>query len=373
MRIGIDCRLGGKTHAGIGRYIQNLVSRLPALAPKVTWIYFCSDQAQAEELLLGVDRRNVEIVITPVRHYSVAEQLQMPSFFQAATLDLLHVPHFNVPLKYSGKLVVTIHDLLWHEYKGQGVTTLSPAKYWFKYAAYRWVATQAVRKAQAILVPAQTIQDTISRYYPQAAAKVVVTKEGAGQVFLVTGARKRAKRKPSRKLVYVGSLYPHKNVKLIIDALTVLKEYSLTVVGARTVFRDQVEAYARDKGVEQHVKFAGYLPDEKLLEEYESALALVQPSFSEGFGLTGVEAMAAGVPVLASDIPIFQEVYQDAALFFDPHSVESFVKAVQKLQKLESNHQESLVKKGLKIAQSYSWDAMAEQTLAVYQKVLQVK
>jgi glycosyltransferase involved in cell wall biosynthesis len=370
MRIGIDCRLGGKTHAGIGRYIQNLVSRLPVIAPEIEWIYFCSDQSQAAELLADIKPGLVKVVITPVRHYSLAEQLKMPRFFSEEKLDLLHVPHFNIPLWYSGKMVVTIHDLLWHEYKGQGVTTLSPEKYWFKYLAYRWVATQAVRRSQAILVPARTIHDTIVRYYPEASSKVVITKEGASQTFLKAGQKKGAPKKEQtrRNLVYVGSLYPHKNVNVVIDALLGLNEYTLTIVGARTVFRDQVEAYARKKGVVKQVRFAGYLSDQELLKEYENALALVQPSLSEGFGLTGIEAMAAGIPVVASDIPIFQEIYQDAAQFFDPHSVDSFVAAVQRLAVADRS---LIIKKGFEIARQYSWDQMAAQTLGVYKKVLQ--
>jgi glycosyltransferase involved in cell wall biosynthesis len=368
MRIGIDCRLAGAQHAGIGRYIQNLVVRLVSRTDshKVEWFLFFHDQSQAREVLgryfAGL-QKNSALVFIPIRHYSIAEQMKLPGIFAQAKLDLLHVPHFNVPLMYRGKLVVTIHDLLWHEYRGAQVTTLKPWQYWFKYLGYKWVTAQAVRKAQAILVPARTIQRTLERYYPWTSSKTIVTKEGVETPAQVAPASSPTK----KQLLYVGSLYPHKNIRLVIEALKKLPQYSLLIAGARNVFQEQIKTYVKLQGVTQQVEFLGYVPDQELNKRYHQVTALVQPSLSEGFGLTGVEAMAQGVPVLASNIPIFQEIYGDAAVFFDPRSVESFVKAVDKL---ENANRQTVIKRGLKQVEQYSWDAMAEQTFQVYQRVL---
>jgi glycosyltransferase involved in cell wall biosynthesis len=368
MRIGIDCRLAGAQHAGIGRYIQKLVEQLVTrkYKPEVVWVLFFHDQAQAQEVLgKKFDRMSKaeQLVYIPIRHYSVAEQSQLPQVFHRAKLDLLHVPHFNVPVLYRGKLVVTIHDLLWHEYRGAQVTTLKPWQYWFKYLGYKWVAAQAVKKANLILVPAKTIQKTLERYYHKSASKIVVTKEGVDPIAVAPAVPKSQ----ARQLLYVGSLYPHKNVRLVIDSLKQLPGYTLLIVGARNVFQDQVKAYVKQHNLEKRVVFLGYVSDQELAKVYHQVEALVQPSLSEGFGLTGVEAMAHKVPVLASNIPIFQEIYGDAATFFNPKSSESFVKAVQKLATI---NKQTVIKRGLKQVEQYSWQRMADETFTAYQKVL---
>lgn len=379
-RIGVDCRLSGPQHAGIGRYIENLVTRLPNLAPEVHWIYFFTDQSQADHILSQVQTSQtskiapkVTAVLAPHRHYSMAEQLKMPGIFEQQHLDLLHVPHFNLPLRYKGRVVITIHDLLWHEYKGTTVTTLPAWQYWLKYNVYLYTVTQAVKRASTILVPAETIHQTVVRYYPSTASKVVVTKEGIDEHFLelchkITSTKKSpAQQNSTLKLLYIGSLYPHKNVRLVIEALHQLPNYELLIVGTRNVFQEQLRQVVHQHGLDKQVQFLGFVPDAELVRLCQTCQALVQPSFSEGFGLTGVEAMAAQLPVLASDIPIFREIYQDAAIYFDPYSVPAFVQAVQTLA---SSDQHQLIQRGYHIAQQYSWDKMAEETWHVYQQAL---
>lgn len=367
MRIGVDCRLSGPQHAGIGRYITNLITRLPTLDSHITWVFFVADDAQAEAVK---NFTNVEIITVPIRHYSLQEQLQLPKIFHQAKLDLLHVPHFNVPLGYTGPLIVTIHDLLWHEYRGLSVTTLSASKYWLKYAAYRWITTKAITRAKTILVPTKVIKNTVGKYYPSAEEKVVVTYEGVSGAFLNRRFDKKVPNqlpKDKKILLYVGSLYPHKNVSLVINALPQLSEYHLALVGARNVFQDQIRKQVNQLGVTSQVSFLGYLSDAELAPFMSRSHALIQPSLSEGFGLTGIEAMAAGLPVIASDIPVFKEIYGRAAIFFDPHSVTEFVAAIKRLssmdrQKLSIDSQQQ--------SHKFSWDAMAVQTLKEYRRLV---
>lgn len=366
--VGVDCRLAGLRHAGIGRYTQNLIQRLPQLDSKIEWVFFFHDKNQVREVLKETPtvKSKVRIVLAPIKHYSIKEQLLLPGIFSQERLDLLHVPHFNVPLLYSGKIVVTIHDLLWHQQRGLGVTTLKPWVYWLKYFSYRYVTRQAVSKAKAVLVPANTIKKTLDYYYPSIKNKVVVTPEGIGQVFLTKQFPNKSS-KITRQLVYTGSLYPHKNLQLVLQALIGLPDYQLLVVGSRNVFLEKMKQQATNLGVSHQVKFAGFLSDEELVADYQSSLALVQPSLSEGFGLTGLEAMAVGLPVLASDIPIFREIYQNAATYFDPHSPASFIKA---LAKLEKSDRSQIIKNGRQVASQYSWDKLAQQTLEIYQQAL---
>jgi glycosyltransferase involved in cell wall biosynthesis len=385
LRIGIDCRLAGWQHAGIGRYVENLITRLPTEiinrdgeAQPVTWVLFFHDEQQAKEIKKTWSE-NVELKFVPVRHYTLKEQLILPKLFAAEKLDLLHVPHFNIPWFYRGKIVVTIHDLLWHEQRGNHVTTLNPLLYWLKYWFYLLTVQFAVTKAEKIFVPAQTILETVKRYYPSVAAKIVVTVEGVGSSYLKTAQtlsegrlpnHKTTKSSPTLKLVYTGSLYPHKNVSLVLQALQQHPEWHLTLVGARTVFQDKINRRISELNITSQVTLAGYLTDQELIDLYQASDALVQPSFSEGFGLTGVEAMATGTIVLASDIPIFHEIYQSVALFFNPHSVAHFGVVAQYLTQMTSKAREQRRRAGLTLAQTYRWPTLAKQTVAEYSQVL---
>lgn len=363
-RIGLDCRLAGTKHAGIGRYISELIRHLlPLLKQQTTLVLFFFDQTQAKEVL-GQDIRHprLELIYAPIKHYGWQEQWRMPKVFAAAKLDLLHVPHWNVPLAYRGKLIVTIHDLLWHEQRGLHMTTLKPWQYLFKYLFYLLIVRQATRRATAIIVPAQTIADTVGKYYPSCRHKITVVKEGVAPAYQFTATAGKSSRK---QLIYTGSLYPHKNLQLVIRALHKLPKYQLVVVGARNVFQDQIRQLVARHKVKAQVKFLGFVEDRKLIQLYSKASALVQPSLSEGFGLTGLEAMAAGLPVLASRIPIFAEIYQDGAIFFDPHDQDSFLSAVRELE-LADRHE--LRQKGQAVAAAYSWQQMATDIAAIYDK-----
>jgi len=362
MRIGIDGRLSGSRHAGIGRYVENLLQRLPLVAPEIEWTFF---YAEKNQLQFAERFKNVKLVYAPIKHYTLAEQWQLAPIFDQADLDLLHVPHFNAPLAGNCPLVITIHDLLWHEFKGAQVTTLPTWLYWPKYLGYRLISSQAVKRAAAILVPAETVKKTVIKYYPKSESKIKVTKEGVTASFF---QKENSTSKPEPLLVYLGSLYPHKNVAVVIRALKELPRYQLVIVGARNVFQEQIREVVRQNKVESQVEFAGYLEDVAVAKLLSQATALVQPSLSEGFGLTGVEAMAAGVPVIASDIPIFREIYHSAALFFDPTSPTAF--ATQVRAAAQSSVRQSMIKAGTQTVKEYDWGTMVNETLAVYRQVL---
>jgi glycosyltransferase involved in cell wall biosynthesis len=360
MKIGIDCRLAGKKHAGIGRYIEELVMRVTKES-SIQWVLFFYEKDQ----LNIKETRNVKIVLAPIRHYSLAEQMMMPSIFSNEHVDLLHVPHYNVPILYTGKIVVTIHDLLWHFQPNSTSTTLSPLMHAIKYQAYKAVSKHAVFSAQRILVPAETVKQQITEIFPDLEQdKILVTYEGVGEAFVHANLQKKLS---TKTLIYTGSLYPHKNVMLVVRALKELPEYKLVISSARTVFVDQFMRDVERMGLSERVLHLGRLSDQDLLEQYSQCAALVQPSFSEGFGLTGIEAMASGLPVLASHIPVFDEVYKNSYLSFDPKSVHSFVNAVQKL---ENSKRSELIENGKNVARMYSWDKMATQTLEMYKSLL---
>lgn len=379
--IGIDARLCGSQHAGLGRYIKNLVLHLPFVLPNnYQLVYFFADKTQWSEVLQGLASLNlshkisvqeifsrIKIVITPVRHYSLSEQWRMPQFFTAEKLDLLHVPHFNAPL-FTGKakLVLTIHDLLWHQKKGLQMTTLSAWQYHLKHFFYRLVVKTAIAKATLIITPSKVSEQVINYFYPKAKNKVRVIYNGATDFSLIK-AKKPSTVLPPKYLLYVGSLYPHKNVALLLHSLQSQTALNLVIVSARDAFWQKLQKQINQSHLAKRVFFLGRVTDEQLKYLYKHAQALVQPSLSEGFGLTGIEALSLGTKVLASKIPIFSEIYGQAFFAFDPLSVESFLQALALSQKTADS---VFAQRAKKQAGHYNWQQFSQQVATSYQQIL---
>ncbi len=364
-KIGIDCRLAGVAHSGIGRYIAQLIKSLLVVDQVNHYVLFFHDQKQADEVLTGVKNTNYEIKLTPIKHYTLREQLLMPLYFAQAKLDLLHVPHFNVPVFVNVPLIVTIHDLLWHEQRGSEVTTLSAGQYQLKYWFYQKVVKAAMEKSRLIIVPSETVKQTITKFYPDFQNKFTTIYEGVTQL---PQPVKLNQTLPAKFLLYVGNLYPHKNVNIILKALQKQTDWHLVVCGARDVFTSQLLDQAKNLGVSAQITHLGYVTDSELHYLYQQAMALVQPSKSEGFGLTGIEAMSAGCPVIASRIEIFAEVYRDAALFFDADDAAELIDCVKKLS--DKLVRQKLQRQAAALLKIYEWNQTAQHTLDLYNQIL---
>jgi glycosyltransferase involved in cell wall biosynthesis len=379
-RVGIDCRLFGSKHAGIGRYIENLVFYLLLFKTNYFWILFFHDKEQISEFKQKIAKffnndfkvgdldKNIKIVLAPIKHYSLKEQFALPKIFQKENLDLLHVPHFNAPIFYSGKLILTIHDLLWHEMRGSRVTTLPMWKYYLKYWFYLFVVKINLKKALKIVVPAETTKKTILRIYPKIKGKIVVALEGV--FFKKTKQNNQVQLDlPKKYLLYVGSLYPHKNVDLILDNLKKI-DYNLVVVSTRSVFLEKFRQKIIELNLENKVLILERLKDDDLIFCYQNARALVQPSLSEGFGLTPLEAMFYQTLVLVSDIPIFREVCGEIPFYFNPKSSKSFLDALDKMEKINRSNRLEL---GKNWVGKYSFRDMVLEIYQLYQNVLYEK
>lgn len=382
-RIGIDVRLWGVRHAGIGRYTEELVKNLQAIDKKNKYVLFC----RREDLEKIPGAPQWDKIIADVPHYSVREQIELPGIFSKHKLNLLHVPHFNIPILYRGKFIVTIHDILWHEFRGTDITTLPPPLYFIKHFGYRLVMRNAVRRAERIITPTNTIKNKLVEKFSIPLDKIVVTHEGVSPHFDISIYRNRKrfvssilKRYEIEKpyILYVGSLYPHKNINQLVLAIRQLnniyhlsRPLRLVVVSSRNVFLDRLRNFVIQNRVEDVVRFVGFVPDEDLLALYNNAEAFVFPTHSEGFGLPGLEAMSAGTPVVCSDIPVLHEVYDGAALYFnprDPNDIAEKIKLILSNKKLRAQ----LINKGRRQVKKYSWRKMAEETLVVYAKALEV-
>lgn len=364
MKIGIDARLWGTKHTGIGRYTKELINNLQLVDTANDYVIFCKKE----------DIDNIKVpkgwkkVIANIPHYSLNEQITLPGIFSREALDLLHVPHFNTPIFYNKPFVITIHDILWHKKQNSKATTLNPLVYSVKQLGYKIILNHSIKHSKKILVPSITVASEIIKEFALSEEKVVVTYEG---IPLHKGNQKERKITKTRTpyLLYVGNLYPHKNAKKLIEAMEkVKKPTELVIVCGRNVFLDRFKKELNAQSVKDRIKLLGYVSDEKLASLYKNAEAFVFPTLHEGFGLPGLEAMTYGTAVICSNIPVLKEIYGNAAFYLDPHNVQDIAKKINKALN-DKNLRNDLIKKGKVQIKKYSWRKMAQQTLNTYMEM----
>lgn len=371
LRIAIDARMYGLEHAGIGRYILNLVNQIEKIDKKNEYFIFLRKKYYQK---LRFKSKRFKKVLVDIPHYSFKEQIVLPLQLIKLRPDLVHFPHFNVPIFWRGKYVVTIHDLIKHESRGVETTTRPTPLYWFKYIIYQLTVFSAIKRAQKIITPSKWWKKELIKRYRLKPAKIVVTYEGAGE-FLgkkpsLSGQAALKKYGISKPFViYTGSLYPHKNVLRLVKAVIRLNEQgeklSLVIACARNVFLERFKREVEKVKGFNLVVLAGFVPDKELMALYQEAEAFITPSLLEGFGLPGLEAMAVGLPVISSDASCLPEIYEKAAIYFDPLDVEDIAKKIKKVRR-DKEIREELIKEGFGQVKKYSWQKMAERTLKVY-------
>lgn len=366
MIIVIDGRLYGLENAGLGRYINNLVSELVKIDKKNSYVLLLRKK-YFDSLELP---KNWKKVLVSFGHYSFGEQLILPNLIKKEKPDLVHFPHFNVPVLYSGRYIVTIHDLLMHKQIGLAATTLPAPIYYIKRLAYRFVFDCAVRKSKAIIVPSNAIKDQLNDEYEDVSKKTYVTYEGLDNKILNTKEIKIS----SPYFVYAGNAYPHKNLKKLIQAMVQLnknrdKKIMLVIASARNVFTKRVERMIAKLKVGNLIKLLGFVPDNQLGGLYKNSLGFTFPSLSEGFGLPGLEAMDAGTILLASDIPVFREIYESNAINFNPQDSSSIKNAMEKVLEMDPVERKKRINEGQVFAKKYSWATMAKETVEVYKSI----
>ena len=300
MRIGIDARFFGSIGKGLGRYTQKLIENLVLIDSKNQYRIFLQ-KSNWDYLKLG---KNFKKVLADVPWYSFSEQVTLPKIFRSQNLDLLHVPHFNVPIFYNppgfnllglhersefkGEFIVTIHDLIHHQFAETSTTARNLLIFKAKRLAYRQVIAHAIKKSAKIIVPSKNIKEEVISTFRIDPSKVVVTYEAAEEEYF-----------DNQKL-------ETRNLKLIL-------------VCPRDVFWKRLQEGIKEEDVEDQVALTGYIPARDLASTFRQAKAYVFPSFAEGFGIPGLNAMASGLPVVCSNIQTLKEIYSDAALYFDPN------------------------------------------------------
>jgi len=376
MKIGIDARFLGPKGKGLGRYTQKLIEELEKIDGQNQYVIFLRRQNWNE---FKPSSPNFKKVLADCRWYSLGEQIFLPIKIYQQKIDLMHFPHFNVPVFYFGKFIVTIHDLILRHFKTQRATTRSAFVYWFKGLGYRLVIWLAVKRAQKIITVSNYVKKDIVNTFNIDPDKVAVTYEGAPTRSLkvkVQNSKLVLERYKINRpyFLYVGNAYPHKNLEKLIEALGILiekygQDLRLVLVGEDDYFYHRLKKVIlpilQSMGKMNNIIFAGFVDDENLSVLYQSAELYVFPSLCEGFGLPPLEAMACGLPVVCSGATCLPEILGEAALYFDAKDPEDMAKRIDQAL-IDEGLRQNLISRGYEQIKKYSWQRMAQETLRIY-------
>ncbi len=368
MRIGIDARMYSTSFTGIGRYVFELVRQLTAIDKTNEYVLFMNRPEYDD---YKPRSKRISKVLVNARHYSFAEQTRYLYKLYGEKLDLMHFTHFNAPIFYRGKSIVTIHDLTLSFFPGKKMNS------WKHRKAYQLVLKRSVKHAGKIIAVSEHTKKDLIEITGADPSKIKVIYEGVDEQFKPRpdkSAIKNLIRKygiTREYILYTGVWRSHKNVVNLIKAFALLKtadEFSpqLVITGEEDPHYPEVRRSVRELGLEHDVIFPGLVPEDELVALYQAAYLYAFPSLYEGFGLPPLEAMRCGTPVVASSNSCIPEICgEENALFFDPLDPEDIANAIRKVLLNEELRQE-LRARGLRHSRKFSWLKMAEETLMLY-------
>lgn len=359
MKIVIDARESGTS---TGRYIDKLVENLQKIDRINQYIVLYLPH-RFNEVTLSAD--NFIKVKTRYKEFTFGEQIGFVRQLYGLKADLVHFGMIQQPILYFKKSITTMHDLTTVRFRNPAKSRIH---YWLRLPPY-WLVIQLVaRRAKAIITPSTYVLEDVRKFTKHRPKNGVVTHESADVI--ADKSEPIAELQGKQFIMYVGRPTPHKNLERLIDAFAIIQknipELRLVLAGKKDPLMEGHESYAKDKSI-KNVTVTGFVSEGQLRWLYENTACYTFPSLSEGFGLPGLEAMKHGAPVASSKATCLPEIYGDAATYFSPYSSIEMAQVIEDVivhKKLKA----SLIAKGKKQAAKYSWQRMAEQTLAVYKK-----
>lgn len=353
MRILIDGVAFQNRQSGIQRYYVEMLRRLPECEP--TFFINGTATAPVPEKIPVVPRREYFPVPTwnvPLRAWRKLNRRWRPTPLPKA--DVFHSTYFTRSPQSGLPEVVTVHDMV-HEC--------------FPYHFIGDVNADIVRhkdcilNAAAIIAISAATRDDLLSIYPEVGGRVHVIHHGAEHLRSSLLPASTASGPPY--VLYVGDRGGYKNFSTLIGALGESEwpvEIRLKVVGWEFTHAERL--FFRQRGVESQVLHVGHVSDAELLALYQQAEAFIIPSMCEGFGFPLVEAQAAGVPVVASNIPVFREIGGTGVCYFAPLNPTELARSVNKA--LTPSWRKQAIESGRQNITRFSWDKCAQKTAAVF-------
>jgi glycosyltransferase involved in cell wall biosynthesis len=367
VRIAIDAR---KLHDyGIGTYVRNLIHWLGKLGGSDTYILLCQRSDLAYVRSLGPQFEALE---ETAANYSVREQVTIPLALARARVDLFHAPHYVVSPLIRCPFVVTIHDCIHLRFPEYLPNRLA-------YAYARTMMRGSARRARRVLTVSQASKQDILHYLHVPAEKVEVIYNGLDERLAAAPTPEAMSRVRERFqleapfVLYTGNIKPHKNVDRLIEAYSILRhrgfrDTKLLVIGDDVSKYPNLRRLVHRLQLHQHVRFLGFVPDATLAALYRLASVFVFPSLYEGFGFPPLEAMAAGAPVVTSNVSSLPEVVDDAALLVDPMDAGAIADAMARIL-ADPRLRAQLRARGFERVKAFSWQRSVTRIHQVYAEV----
>jgi len=335
----IDARMINMS--GIGTYIQNLIKN------------GCYDKALGKNEELNGYFTSDNIIEYDSKIYGIKEQLKFP-YRKVAKLNpsVLHIPHYNVPIFYNGRMVVTIHDLT-HLI----LPEFLPNRFAYYYAKIMiWIA---VHKAEHIFTVSENTKKDLIKFYKLKEDKITVTYNGIGNEFVkkdITQIEYLYKRfnipKNKKIIMYVGNLKPHKNLERLLRAYSQIEDKSnmiLLLVGKAFEKYNIFDNLEKELKIENNVIHTGIVTQDELVDLYNIADLFVFPSLYEGFGLPPLESLKCGTPAICANNSSIPEVCGELVDYFNAYNIDEIkdkiIKNINKKEKLDNKKIQEWLKK----------------------------
>lgn len=372
MKIAIDARMYGKGF-GLARYVESLVHGLEQYPSDFSYtLYLKPESIEAYRKAGGT----LEVIEAPFEWYGWEEQTKFLSVLHAGTHDLMHFPHWNVPVLYRRPYIVTIHDLIMFHFPRYEATTRSYPVYWIKDKVHRLVVKHAARDAKEIITTSQFTKTDIISTLGIAEEKIKVIYQAPHQESVQGKTWDELQHRYTIQrpyVLYVGAAYPHKNLKRLVDAWNIAQEsfsgYELILIGKPSAFYADLKEYIEKKSI-QNIRMLGFVEDEELPLLYAHARAVVFPSLYEGFGLPPLEAIRVGTPVIAASTASLPEILGEAAYYVNPEEVGHIAQGIIAVLGNEDIRSELKLQGRLHI-QRFSAEMFIKNTLKVYKETLE--
>lgn len=370
MRIGIDARFFGPRvgGGGLGRYVSELVTHLQKIDHENEYVIFLKRENFHEFV---VTRGNFSKKMVDVPWYSLKEQLVMPREIAQSKVHFMHYPHWNVPVFSRVPFIVTIHDLILLEDPNSArATTRGPLVHGIKQIGHRLVLERAIHGSRHIITVSEASRRSILKHFKVRPTKVTVVHNGVNPPPEGKGIVLRDLGVVEPFILYVGNMYPHKNLDTLLDAFAGAQArhpgIQLVIAGKFDEFGKKLQEHALELGFGSgEVRFLNLPTDEELGALYRHAALLAYPSRIEGFGIPPVEALLAGTPVMASNASSMPEILGEYVRYVDPEDTDDMANvmldAVERPEKWAG-----MKEKGADFAKRYNWEKAAKQTLETY-------
>lgn len=374
MKIGIDSRAASWYRGtGIGTYAYQLINNLNKADDINDYLLFTANTINNIKFKSNFSLINIK----NTKSNNFWDEVNIPNILNDKDIDIYHVPQNGVglPKEKNCPFVITLHDTIpIHMPETVGERYLN---------IFNKEMENIIKNCDGIITVSQYSKNDIAKDFNYPKDKIFVTYLASEDIYnpinklISNSIIKKYYNLPENYILYVGGFSPRKNIIGLIKAYSTLSKdfkskYNLVIAGTKGKSYELYKQCAIDNKVEDTVLFPGFIRMEHMPYLYNSASLFVYPSFYEGFGLPPIEAMACGIPVLASNLTSVPEILEDAAMLFNPRDIDELA---FKIKEILSNDEISnnLIKKGFLKNASLSWKKTALETLNAYNQILNIK